>query len=82
MTAGCLVVSANIGSLPEIYPLETIVFSPESEPELEAALRAALSQKNKDREIQIKAGKEKAGRFSWEKTAAQTLAVYLTVLGK
>jgi len=82
MTAGCLIVSASTGSLPEIYPLETIVFSPASESEIEFALQKALSLKPKEREIQIKAGKEKARRFSWEKTAAQTLAVYLTVLGK
>lgn len=82
MTAGCPVVSSATGSLPEIYPPETIVFSPESESEMEAALERALSIKPKERENQIKAGKEKAGQFSWEKTAAQTFDVYLSVLAK
>lgn len=80
MTAGCLVVCANTGSLPEIYPLETITFSPDSEKEIEQALEKAQALKPKEKADLIRAGKEKSADFSWEKTAETTIGVYLSVL--
>lgn len=80
MTAGCLVVCSNRGSLPEIYPWETICFDPENQKEIEEALEKGLSLKKADRDSLIEAGKEKAAEFSWEKTAKATKGVYLSVL--
>lgn len=80
MTAGCLVVCSNTGSLPEIYPLETVTFSPDSEKELQTAFEKALSLPPKEKADLIKAGKEKSADFTWEKTANATIGVYLSVL--
>lgn len=80
MTAGCLIVSSNSGSLSEIYPLGTITFDPKNQQDIETALQKALSSKKKDRDNLIKVGQEKAAKFSWEKTANDTKEVYLSVL--
>lgn len=80
MTAGCLVVCSNAGSLSEIYPPQTITFSPQSQPELEKALERALSMGPQEKRNFTKAGREKSAEFSWESTAARTIGVYLSVL--
>lgn len=80
MTAGCPIVSSNSGSLPEIYPTGTINFDPGNQSEIESAIKKELNLTEKDRENQIKAGKERAADFSWEKTAQETYAIYLSIL--
>lgn len=80
MTAGCPIVSSNSGSLPEIYPTGTINFDPGNQGEIESAIKKELNLTQKDRENLIKAGKERAADFSWEKTAQETYAIYLSIL--
>ena len=80
MTAGSLVVSSQAGSLPEIYPLETISFSPTDQKDIETSLGKALNLSEKERTNMIEAGREKSKDFSWEKTAIETKRVYLSVL--
>ena len=76
MTAGCLVVSSNTGSLPEIYPTGTLTFDPTNQTEIERAIGKALAFSEKEREKLIKSGQEKAKQFSWTKTAQLTYEVY------
>jgi|SRR3989344_1533316 len=81
MSAGCLFVSSNAGSLTEIIPSESIIFDPASQSSIEKAISDALALPEKEKARLIKLGREKAKEFSWEKTAKATLAVYQKVIG-
>lgn len=76
MTSGCLIVSSNQSSLPEVYYEGAITFNPRSIKSLEKSIMKALSLQDKDRSRHIKSGLEKSKTFSWEKTAELTLEVY------
>ncbi|MFZ2202604.1 MAG: glycosyltransferase family 1 protein [Microgenomates group bacterium] len=76
MTAGCLVISSNTGSLPEIYPSGTLTFDPANQVEMESVLAQALAIPEKERATSIQSGLEKAKQFSWAKTAQLTYDVY------
>lgn len=80
MSAGCLVVSSNTSSLPEIYPKDTLSFDPKNQKQLQKTLKRALSLPKSKRDQLINAGLKKAGDYSWEKTAKRTLKVYKNVL--
>ncbi len=82
MTAGCLVVCSNTSSLPEIFPPSTITFNPEKQEDIETALTAAFSLTQAQRDQVLRAQTKKVAEFSWEKTARETYAVYLSVLTK
>jgi len=80
MSAGCLIVSSNSSSLPEIYPQETITFDPHSHRSLTKALKKALSLNHNEKLKLIKSGQKRAKDFSWKNTAELTAQVYSTVL--
>jgi glycosyltransferase involved in cell wall biosynthesis len=80
MTTGCLVACADTGSLPEIYPPGTIIFSPQNQTEIEGAIKRALSLPPKEKTALVALAKQRAKDFSWEKTAKLTQDVYLSVL--
>ncbi len=82
MTAGCLVISSNTSSLPEIYPSHTLTFNPYHPVELRQALETSLNLKDLPRQHYIRAGQQRAADFSWGKTAQFTLEVYKQILGK
>src|SRR5579884_457505 len=79
MACGVPVVCSSATSLPEVAGDAALYFNPQDEAELaraldkvftDSALRAALIEK----------GRENLLRFSWNKTAAQTMAVYYRAL--
>lgn len=76
MAAGCLIVSSNTSSLPEIYPAKTITFDPYSEESMEKALKKALNLNSAAKAGYIRKGRYRANEFSWEKTADATIAAY------
>ena len=80
MAAGCLIVSSNISSLPEIYHENAITFNPRKLSSIEKAIKNALSLSEKARQNQIEEAKIKASTFSWSKTAKATLEVYKNVI--
>lgn len=80
MTAGCLIISSNAGSLPEIYPEGTITFDPNEVNSIKEALSNALKLKAADLRKLISAQNIKAKEFSWQKTASLTLSIYRQVL--
>lgn len=80
MSAGCLVVSSQTSSLPEILPSEALVFDPTNLEEMESVINRAISLSAKEKEKMIALGQKKAAEFTWEKTAKATLAVYQAVL--
>lgn len=80
MTTGCLVVSANTSSSPEIYHEEAITFNPQKIRSMERAIKKALALSPKKKAKQIELAQERAKMFSWVKTAKKTLEVYKKVL--
>lgn len=80
MTAGCLIVSSNTSSLPEIYHEGAITFSPRKLFSIEKAIKKALSLSEKAKQNQIEEAKIKASTFSWSKTAKATTEVYHAVI--
>jgi glycosyltransferase involved in cell wall biosynthesis len=75
MRHGLPVACADRTSLPEIAGDAALLFDPESTDAIAAAMAALLS----DPELRARlarAGRERAGRFSWERAARETLASY------
>jgi len=76
MHAGCLLVSSNTSSLPEIYPPGTITFDPENQDSLQNAIQKALNLSKRQKNTIINQAKEVAKDFNWKKTAQKTIDVY------
>ena len=75
MAAGVPVLSSNRASLPEVGGAAAEYFDPESVDEMAEKI-AALAADRARRERMREAGYRNTARFSWEKTAAATLAAY------
>ncbi|MCL5090397.1 MAG: glycosyltransferase family 4 protein [Patescibacteria group bacterium] len=75
MSCGCPVITSNIGSMKEIAGDAALFFDPEKPEEIAEAM-SKVSRNDKTRENLILQGFKRAGEFSWEKTALQTLEVY------
>lgn len=75
MACGTPVVCSNRGSLPEITGGAALMADPENYSQLAKHLASLLTDTN-IREIYRAKGLEQAKRYSWEKTAKETLAVY------
>jgi glycosyltransferase involved in cell wall biosynthesis len=73
MTAGTAVVTSNLSSLPEVGGDAVRYVDPHDIGSISDALAALLSD-TAERERLAAAGRERAGRFSWERTARETLA--------
>lgn len=80
MSAECLIITSNSSSLPEVYPKGTINFNPESPVSIKKAINKALNLTSAQRRKLIEKGKEKASKFTWEKTTDQTIKIYQSIL--
>jgi glycosyltransferase involved in cell wall biosynthesis len=78
MACGTPVVCSNASSLPEVAGDAALLVEPHDVDGLAAALQRALSDEALRREM-IERGLAQAARFSWEKAARETLAVYRTI---
>ncbi len=75
MACGCAVACSNRSSLPEIVGEAGLLFDPQAPAAIAAAISALLS----DRALRQKLGAlglERAKGFSWQRTAAETVALY------
>lgn len=72
MTVGCPVVTSQRGSLKEVAGAAAVLVDPESEEAIEMGIELALENKSKLRA----AGLRQTARFSWQRAAQETLAVY------
>jgi glycosyltransferase involved in cell wall biosynthesis len=81
MAAGCPVLAANAGALPEVVG-STGVLLPPDQPEawLEAARRLCSDPPERGRLVEL--GRERAARSRWEDCARRTLAVYERALSR
>jgi glycosyltransferase involved in cell wall biosynthesis len=75
MTCGTPVITSNRASLPWVAGEATLLIDPDRPNEIAEALAKVLADENLAKEMSRK-GLEQAARFSWENTAALTLAAY------
>jgi len=80
MACGCPVVTSNTSSLPEVVGNAGIMVNPYDTDSLARAIGQVLTS-SELRDNMIRKGLEQAKKFSWEKTAKQTLEVYNKVGG-
>ncbi len=76
MACGVPIVCANRGSLPEIAADAALIINPESDEEIAAAMWRILSEEGLRNSL-VERGFRRVSDFSWEKTAAETLSVFL-----
>jgi glycosyltransferase involved in cell wall biosynthesis len=79
MARGCPAVLARAGALPETGGDGAVYFDPHDERDLAAVLGRVLDG-SEERARLVAAGRARAAAFSWEATAAATLAVYEELL--
>lgn len=75
MAAGTPVVAARASCLPEVLGDAALFVAPDDEAGLAEALRAVLADPALRADLSAR-GRAQAARYSWERTAAATLAVY------
>jgi len=75
MSAGCPVITSNISSLPEVAGDAAILINPQKQSELTDSINRLLENSKLRTEL-ITKGFENVKKFSWEKTAEQTLKVF------
>jgi glycosyltransferase involved in cell wall biosynthesis len=80
MACGTPVVAGDRGAVPEVCGHAALLVDPADEEALATALVAVLSDEGLRRDL-TRRGLERAGAFSWGRSAERTLAVYAEVLG-
>jgi glycosyltransferase involved in cell wall biosynthesis len=80
MACGTPVVTSNAASLPELAGAAAFQIDPDDPRRLGAAIIALCVQENLHQEMRDK-GLSQAARFTWRKTARETLAAYQAALG-
>ena len=78
MASGVPVVTSNIAAPPEIVGDAGAVVDPDNVPEIAEAIWQLLTDQELRRTVSAK-GLERAKKFSWEKTAEETLQVFQEV---
>lgn len=79
MYYGCPVVCSNTSSLPEVAGKAAILVDPKRVDEIGLAIKKIIENKRLVRKL-ISKGFKQVKKFSWEKTAQQTLAVYQSLI--
>jgi glycosyltransferase involved in cell wall biosynthesis len=79
MARGCPVVLARAGALPETGGSAAVYFDPHDPADLVAAISRVIEDRPR-RERLREAGRARAREFTWERTAAATVAVYQELL--
>ena len=78
--AGCPVVCSNIPVLKEVAEDSVIFINPNSQENLASAIQKVLQFNNSQLEVLKKKGLDQAKKFSWAKTAQETIKVYAKVI--
>jgi glycosyltransferase involved in cell wall biosynthesis len=79
MASGAPVVSSNATCLPEVYGDAAHYFDPRDVADMVKAINKVLTNDDLRKKL-IAAGKKQVGKYSWQRMAEQTLAVYKSVL--
>ena len=75
MAAGVPVVVSNVGSLPEVVKDAGILVDPHSPESIAGGIKKVLSMDKTHYNSIVKKGLDQAKKFSWEKTARETLKI-------
>lgn len=81
MQQGCPVITSNVSSLPEAGGDACLYVDPEDSNDIAEKIKMLVTSEKLRNEL-IKKGKRQTGKFSWEKTAKETLAVLEEIGGK
>lgn len=81
MACGTPVIVSNVSSLPEVVGDAGLLVNPQNDEEITIALWRLLTDEALRAELRAK-GLQRAARFSWERAAQQTMAVYRQVVGQ
>jgi glycosyltransferase involved in cell wall biosynthesis len=81
MKYDCPVATSNISSLPEAGGDAAIYFDPKDAGDIAQSIEKVVNNKEL-RDMMIKKGREQIKKFSWEKSAKETLAVLESVVQK
>lgn len=76
LKAGTILTASNIPVFKEIYGNHAIYFDPQDVDSIKKALLKALSLKKLEAQKMIRENKKFVERYSWQKMARETLAVY------
>lgn len=79
MSVGCPVICSDIPVLKEVYKDAAVYFDPLDSKDIAEKIFETMNQEDK-REKLIKEGENQVKKYSWEKTAKETLSVYKNVL--
>lgn len=79
MASGCAVITSNVSSMPEVAGDAALYVNPTKKEELIHAMKTIINNKDVQRQLQKK-GFSQIKKFSWEKTARETAAVYTKLL--
>lgn len=80
MACGCPAIVSNVASLPEITGDAALKIKPHDSDSLTSAIAMILTNQRLKQEL-VSKGVERAKRFTWERTAEETLRVYQQVKG-
>ena len=80
MACGTPTITSNVSSLPEVVGDAALTVDPTSVPDLAAALRRLLTDPAAQAQYRA-CGLAQAARFSWDRTARETRAMYDAILG-
>lgn len=81
MACGLPAAVSDVSALPEVGGDAALYFRPEDPEDIAAKIIRLLSDEDLRAALRAR-GRERARAFTWEKTAAETLAFYGTVLGR
>jgi glycosyltransferase involved in cell wall biosynthesis len=80
MACGTPVIVSNVSSLPEVVGDAALLIDPHNDEEITVALWRVLTDAALRAELRAK-GLQRAGAFSWQRAAEQTMAVYRKAVG-
>jgi glycosyltransferase involved in cell wall biosynthesis len=80
MSLNCPVIAANSSCLPEIYDKSVLYFDPNNSDTLVDQI-LLLQKSNELRQKLIKLGQLQVAKYSWSKTAKETLSFYEKIIG-
>jgi glycosyltransferase involved in cell wall biosynthesis len=79
MAHDCPLVSSNATCLPEVYGDAAVFFDPENAEDIAAKVGQVISDKKLRKEL-VDRGHKQLKKYSWERMAQQTLAIYKSVV--
>lgn len=81
MACGCPVITSNVSSLPEVVGDSGILVNPDNVEEISSAIYKIIDDEEFKKKLSYQ-GIERAKKFSWEKTALETLNIYKEIYNK